>query len=511
MDDQAEGRPAPQGCGGQHDAPGETAAGHEGLRAAVVRRRQHLGKTAQELVDTLRELEELRNTVAAVQLEAVARLQRVQTAEDLAAGVPEEMAGECTASMVGLARRESPHRGAEALSLAESLAEDLPCTLERMLAGRATEYQARLVQRHTSHLTAVQRQVVDQVIAPRLEDLSPRRVTSAVQAEAYRLDPEGSTRRAALAHRDRKVRLQPKPDTMTLLTAYLPAAQGVAVWAGLDREARSRRAVGDERSIDQLRADILVERLTGQATAQAVPLEVQLVVPAGTVFGGAATREVLEGGAAAVGAVDGPCAGGGTTRRVPEAVARDGEPAFLTGYGPLPAPLARSMIRESAEVRLRRLLLDPLHGTLVGRESRARTFSRGDRELLVARDRFCRTPWCDAPIREADHVVGWAEGGSTSIANGQGLCSRCNQVKNHPRWDTRPVMARPDGAGATAGWLQKVRQVAGDRATDQAVDRADADQADRPDRSGLAVQQAEVVTTTPTGHRYRSPVPSLTS
>ena len=100
----------------------------------MLRRRRHLGETAQELVDTIRALEELRNTVAAVQLEAVARLQRVQTAEDLAAGVPEEMAGECTASMVGLARRESPHRGTEALSLAETLAEDLPCTFERMLA-----------------------------------------------------------------------------------------------------------------------------------------------------------------------------------------------------------------------------------------------------------------------------------------------------------------------------------------------------------------------------------------
>ena len=71
MDDQAEGRPTPQGCAGQHDAPGEAAAGHEGLRAAVVRRRQHLGETAQELVDTLRELEELRNTVAAVQLSLI--------------------------------------------------------------------------------------------------------------------------------------------------------------------------------------------------------------------------------------------------------------------------------------------------------------------------------------------------------------------------------------------------------------------------------------------------------
>ena len=482
------------------DGTGDTPAG--GLRAALLRRRRTLGDSAQELVDTIRELEELRNVVAAVQLEAVARLHRAQTREDLAAGVPEDMAGECTASMVGLARRESPHRGAQTLSLSQALADDLGCTLERMLAGRATEYQARLVQTHVSHLDPARRQVVDATIAPRLEELSPRRVTNAVKAEAYRVDPEGSVRRAALAHRDRKVGLQPKPDTMTLLTAYLPATQGVAVWAGLDREARSRRATGDERSLDQLRSDILVERLTGQATAQAVPLEVQLVVPAGTAFGDAAVRGALRDGPVDEGvgrAVSGgPADRAGPARGVPPALTNDNEPAFLTGYGPLPAPLARRMIRDAARATLRRLFLDPLSGTVVGRESRRRVFSQGDRKLLVARDRFCRTPWCDAPIREADHVEPWSQGGPTSLENGQGLCTRCNQVKNHPRWTTRPVTE----AGSVVeppvdGWLRKVRQVTGVEGEASHADRGTA-------------HQVAVVTTTPTGHRYTSPVPRLT-
>ncbi|WP_374929489.1 DUF222 domain-containing protein [Kytococcus sedentarius] len=509
MDEQSEGR---SGHEPSDDLRGGAPPGVP-LRAALLRRRRNLGTTAAELVDTIRELEELRNVVAAIQLEAVAQLRRVQTLEDLEAGVPEEMAGECTASMVGLARRESPHRGSQTTSLAETLSGDLPCTFAEMLAGRATEYQARLVQTHASHLTPAHRQVLDQTIAPRLEELSPRRVTNAVKAEAYRLDPEGSLERVALAHKDRRVGLQPKPDTMTLLTAYLPATQGVAVWAGLDREARSRRAVGDERSIDQLRADILVERLTGQATADAVPLEVQLVVPAGSIFGGTAARAAWK---------EGPCeavdprsssagvGSGGSIRAVPGRLTRDDEPAFLTGYGPLPAPLARRMVRDSAAVTLRRLLMDPLRGTIVGRESRSRVFSKGDRELLVARDRFCRTPWCDATIREADHVVGWAEGGATSIDNGQGLCSRCNQTKNHPRWGTRPVLVPGAGkAGDTdpaGGWMRKVRQL---RGSDRVRARSRGSTADEVLQPGPP-QQVAVVTTTPTGHSYRSPVPSLT-
>jgi hypothetical protein len=56
------------------------------------------------------------------------------------------------------------------------------------------------------------------------------------------------------------------------------------------------------------------------------------------------------------------------------------------------------------------------------------------RRMRVLRDGRCRTPWCDAPIRHADHVVAHAEGGPTSLPNGQGLCERCNQTKTLPGW-----------------------------------------------------------------------------
>ena len=72
---------------------------------------------------------------------------------------------------------------------------------------------------------------------------------------------------------------------MTYLTGLLPVAQGVATYAALDRRARELMAAGDERGRGQIMADTLVERVTGQATADAVPIEVQLVMPAGTLMG----------------------------------------------------------------------------------------------------------------------------------------------------------------------------------------------------------------------------------
>ncbi|WP_423462965.1 HNH endonuclease [Promicromonospora sp. MS192] len=86
-------------------------------------------------------------------------------------------------------------------------------------------------------------------------------------------------------------------------------------------------------------------------------------------------------------------------------------------------------------------------------------------DLLRIRDQgACRTPWCDAPIRHLDHVRAAARGGGTELANGQGLCAACNQAKEAPGWSS------------TAG-------------TDPETGRH------------------VVITTTPTGHRYRSVAP----
>ena len=190
---------------------------------------------------------------------------------------------------------------------------------------------------------------------------------------------------------------------MANLTAFLPVAQGVACQAALTREADTRRAAGDPRTRGQIMADTLVERLTGQQTAAGVPVEVNLVMTDQTLFGG------------------------------------DQAPAHLDGYGPIPAPLARQPTREADQAWVRRLFTDPTGTELVAIDTRRRLFQGARRRLLVARDQFCRNPWCDAPLRHADHITRAAEGGQTTTDNGQGLCEACNQTKEHPGWHTKRV------------------------------------------------------------------------
>lgn len=223
---------------------------------------------------------------------------------------------------------------------------------------------------------------------------------------------------------------------MSRLTGLLPVTQGVATYAALTREADRLRSEGDPRSRGQIMADILVERVTGQQTADAVPVEVHLVM---------STDTLLD----------------------PESTGRD-EPAELLGAGPVPAPVARAMVRDAtAQVYLRRLFTRPGDAALVAMESRRRLFPAALRRLLVVRDQVCRTTWCGAPVRQADHVVPAADGGPTSAANGQGLCEACNYAREAPGWRARPGVDPGLGAGQ------------------------------------------EVRITTPTGHHYRSRPPPL--
>jgi hypothetical protein len=318
-------------------------------------------------------------------------------------------------AQVGLARRDSPVRGGRYLGLAQALVSELPATLAALRAGDISEWRATLVARETACLDPADRKIADAELGPVLAGLGDREVEAAARAVAYRLDPRAFVDRTKGAAADRTVTVRPAPDTMARLTAFVPVAQGVAAHTALAAEADRLRAQGDQRGRGQIMADTLVERVTGQQTAAAVPVEVTLVMPAETLLAGGDEPAVLAGTG--------------------------------TGPGPIPATAARAMLTDpEVPVWLRRVYARPADGTLVAMDSRRRRFPTGLRRLIQARDRTCRTPWCGAPIRHTDHVIPVAQGGTTSAANGQGLCEACNYTKQAPGWTSTPA-PRPGGAG----------------------------------------------------------------
>ncbi|MCG2623283.1 HNH endonuclease [Arthrobacter sp. I2-34] len=370
-----------------------------------------------ELIDRIRALEDLKASAAAAQARATVAFDAAQRRIRAEAGVPAEKQGKGIAGQIALARRESPTRGDTCLGLAKALVSEMPHALRALESGELSEWRATLLVRETACLSVEDRGRVDEELAgdrELLADLGNRKLVGEARRLAYRLDPQSVVRRARKAESDRHVSCRPAPDTMTYVTGLLPVKHGVAVYAALSREADRLRAAGDERGRGQIMADILVERVTGPSAAGNARIEIQLVMT---------DRTLLQG---------------------------DSEPAQLSGYGVVPAQWARDLVRTctagndgpsavSERIWLRRLYTAPDTGRLIAMDSRARLLPEGLRRLVQVRDATCRTPWCDAPIRHHDHVLAWDAGGTTSEANGQGLCEHCNQVKEAAGWRAGPV------------------------------------------------------------------------
>ncbi|QDY88867.1 DUF222 domain-containing protein [Arthrobacter sp. UKPF54-2] len=378
---------------------------------------------AAAIVDELRALEDRKSAIAARQARLAVALDLARRREQAAIGLPADQIGAGVGAEIALARRESPAKGSRLLGLAKALVTEMPHTLAALETGQLNEWRATLLVRETACLSAEERAAVDEELAPdtgTFDGAGDRRIIAAARAAAYRRDPRTVTQRASHAATERHVSLRVAPDTMCYLTALLPVAAGVAVYAALSRHADSARNAGDPRTRGQLMADALVERTTGTPGGIS-GIEIQLVMTDRTLFQG------------------------------------DGEAARLPGYGVVPAGWARQLLAGSGgrtgagpapdtgggtdhafRLWLRRLYTAPGAGELIALDSRARLFPPGLRRFLTARDETCRTPYCDAPIRHFDHIVAWHSGGATDQSNGAGLCEACNHTKEAPGWSVRP-------------------------------------------------------------------------
>lgn len=309
------------------------------------------------------------------------------------------------AAQIALARRDSPHRGARHVGLARALVHELPGVLAVLQRGQTSEWRATIVARETAHLSPEQRSVIDRAIAADLPGWGDARTEREVRARVLALEPQAAADRAAAAAAERRVTIRPGPDCTAYLTAQLPVREAMAVYGALHRRANAAAADADDhRTRGQVMADTLVDRVLtpGAGEPALADVEIQLVMT---------DRTLLDG---------------------------DTAPGHLTGYGPLPAPLARELARADPRTRvwIRRLYCDPATGTLVSCDARRRRFPDAVRRLVVARDQFCRTPWCGAPIRHLDHAIAMAIGGTSTPANGNGRCAACNLTKDLPGWAT---------------------------------------------------------------------------
>ena len=363
-------------------------------------------------IDRIAALEKLRGAVAAAQQAEMVAFGRSQVEAHLAdAAVHPRRVGRGIADQIALACRISPFTGSRRLGAARDLALHLPATRAALAAGSISEDVAALIVSETRHLDPEPRRLVDKQLGDAgLPALSPHRAAAVVKRFAYEADRAGYVERGRTARTDRRVGLRPAPDTMSVLTGFLPVEQGVACLAALRAHTDSVVATGDERSRNQIMADTLVERLTGQARAQDVSVEVGITMP---------VEALLD----------------------PEHAGT----AHVAGQRPIPAGIAIDLLASTAgRTWWRRLFTSP-SDLLVGGDARRRRFDGLIATLIRTRDGDrCRDPFCDAPSRHLDHIERWRDDGATTYPNGRCTCARGNYVREMPG---RRVDLVEDGLG----------------------------------------------------------------
>jgi hypothetical protein len=323
---------------------------------------------------------------------------------------------------LGLALSMSRLTAKSVLAQAARLEAVLPEVMTAFDEGAIDSYRAQLIHDLTLNLPDGQARAVAAVVLPAAGGQTYSMLRADIRAAIMRVDPEGANDRHRQARSGRRVDVYAEEEGMAALRAVVPATEADAIWHLLTRVARSMES--DERSLDQRRADLVVDLLRGRLSL--TDLEQREPGTSAATGAGAALVQVVVGLDTLTGASE--------------------QPGHLIGYGPIPADLAREA---AADGVWRRLVTDPLSGSLLdhGRETYRAPKALAD--FVRARDQVCRHPICRrrAIDSELDHRVRWADGGETSAANLVGHCKHHNLLKEQGGWE---VLAHPDG---TITWV----------------------------------------------------------
>lgn len=280
--------------------------------------------------------------------------------------------------------------------------------------GRIGPGQARAIVRGLGEEPVEVAVAAQAEVLPRAPGRTVRQVQQDVEAAVQRADPEHAVDRHREARRGRSVS---RPSVLQYGMAgswvVLPAAEAVQVDTALDAAARAARASGDGRTMDQLRADTLCDRVLGRAPGSPTsdepsrrdgPFELlhDAAHPATGGQPGPGTEADVEIAPAAAVPVPGPQSPRTrvlVTVPLSTLIGLDDQPADLEGYGPIDGVQARALALGGV---WQRIVTDDLSGTVldVGRTTYRPPAALA--EHVRYRDRYCTAPGCPVPASRAD-------------------------------------------------------------------------------------------------------------
>jgi hypothetical protein len=439
------------------------------------------------------------------------------TDEQVAAGaglqqVVDDLAGRSVAAEVAATCGISEYAVGRRLDCALEL-NRLPDTWAALRRGEIDWPKAASITDAARPLDETAAAAVEAMCLPAAGRQSTRALQAALARAVIVVDPGGARRREELAQQSRGVSFRMgqdvTPDGMGEMTCRLSAPDLLGLRSDLDVLADAAKGTGgpgDRRTLNQRRADVLVDLFANAVTHQstpttdataaadspeAPPTAASTNVPTDPATAAPATRAAPASAASAASAdtvrapatedtpaaadrVVGPAsasapAGSGsvTTARASRAkphivvtvgletlLGHNDAPADLAGYGPITAGMARDLATRGT---WRCAVVDGDHGTIlgVGRSTFSARYQppEATARLVRMRDQTCTFPGCrrQAGRCDLDHRIPYSRGGPTCECNLQTLCGNHHRLKHEAGFRVR-VSEDPDDPPGTVVW-----------------------------------------------------------
>ncbi len=350
-----------------------------------------------------------------------------QTISDLEVKDDEDLdfAFGCTVSELAAALHLTSRAAHTELGFALELKDRLTRVAGMLRTGALDVRRAWVFYFGTGHLPdEIAAEVVDQ-IAERAAGLTGGQLRALLRKLCLEANPDDAAQRYETALDGRRLVAEGTDAGTVNLFGFDLAPHRVESALGIIN--RLAEGISDGRSMDQLRADLLLDLLEGKLdpTQARRTGGVELTIDLATLAGLADHA---------------------------------GE---LAGYGPIIAGLARRVAQEQVDLPWRYTLTHPdsrqpvetgairkRPGISFHPDRETRTDSRrptvGIRRQIIARHRRCVFPGCRMPAAECDldHRIPWSETGPTSVENLAPLCPRHNRRRQKTGWTYQPL---PDG------------------------------------------------------------------
>ena len=308
--------------------------------------------------------------------------------------------------------RLAPSTGEDRALTARRLVEQFSATLGVLREGAIDYRRAAMITDVADRRDVATALTVEERVLPRAGTRTLGQHRRAIERAILEVDPATAEERHRVLDAGRRIEFWPGDEGMGHALVTMPA-DGMALFRStLDAAAQAMKsAMDDGRTMDQLRVDALIElsrrslaagRLGGcvdgipLSSAQGRRPHIQVTVPFSTLIG------------------------------------IDDHPGELTGYGPIPASVARRLAEDGV---WRRLLTDPATGRLIDYGTTRYAPPQDLRDVIIARDQSCVFPTCSQPAHrcQIDHTISYPDG-PTSQTNTGPPCGIHHDLKAHRGW-----------------------------------------------------------------------------